>query len=246
MCQFFVYWLANFVSYKLDNRKIAPKEKKVERFRLKMERIMKNLAKMTLLALVSVFFVHCSKDDKTVLKEGNFGNFNFVLEKGNSSDSFISKVVGTKFHSTYSTWGENVDGTIYLTKSANFHIYLANGDSLNADIYFRKTSEDKNKLLLIGENSFLRDWEYLDLDVELNDFYRGFDEARISIGNNVKFVSKFDRSFRVTMLKEVVLNSKIERAVRIKFSGSLFGWFDPNGEHMEVYTIRNGSFMGVL
>jgi hypothetical protein len=210
-----------------------------------MSRNMNYLMKLSYLFVFSVLIASCSKDDNPSPTEPT-GDFNFTISKHNSKDSFVSKVKSTEFQSRYMSWGRNSDGSIHITKNTVYNVTLENGISMQFDIFIRKESEDSLKLVLTGENTFLREWRYKYKDDEFNNFYKGFDDARISNGGTVIFYSSHGDGFEVKRLYDVSVNGKLERRPLIKFSGQMNGWFDPNGEFMECYRIKNGSFLGVL
>lgn len=208
---------------------------------------MKNLIPVYFLAVIICLLFGCKKKDPA-LKTNPPYEISAQIEQLNSDDDFFSSVESVTVKFKRSGWLENVDGSVDLLQELMFDMELENGKELTFGFWFRKIETDTNLLVLMDEDIsyWERKWDYMETGVEASNFYEGFDEARVLINNNVTFHEQNNSTFNIVEVMPVLVDGEEKSYVTIEFEGTAFGWYDPNGEHQEVYSITNGIFRGVI
>ena len=209
---------------------------------------MKNL---TFLFLVLLF--GCSnKNDSNLISDPKTEIF-LNVQKTNSENDYSTSVRSVYYIDKSSGWINGVDTSGQLTDnvsvsiSKRYGLILENSDTIEMKIILRKI---ESKELLVLKDTTLPGtgitWDYKNFEDKKSLFYEDFDEAVIDLGANGLDFSKPNENFKtVNVLK--ASEQGIEKSyVEINFAGIAYGWYDPSGEHMPVYTLKDGEFRGIL
>lgn len=182
----------------------------------------------------------------------------FDIEKTNSTNDFVSSVVDFEFveqESKWWMWSPNFDTSVQLNRTILFNAILANGDSIDFKIWFKKQTSDYDKLILTDsvqvENcsgcSLSGKWCYRSIIDERDDFYLDYGTAFIDIKRSFTTGHKSNNGrFEVSNVERCLVDGIERNYISIEFEGSAFGVYDPYGEHLEVYHLSNGRFEGVI
>lgn len=170
------------------------------------------------------------------------------IEKSNSDNNYTSKAVEISTKSKSSGWQVSNDGIAQLTREIMFDLTLENGEKLEFGFWLIKYETDTSLLDLIDADLYYRArrWNYKSLEDEKEKFYGEFDEARVLVNSNVIFYEKPDQGFEVSSVKSATIDGESKSYLTIRFSGTAFGWYDPEGAYQEVYSLNNGVFSGAI
>lgn len=208
-----------------------------------------NTSNLTLLLLSVCLFLGCNQDEISPITDSDF-EINFELEHSNSPEDFTTRVENIIAHSKTSRWSfyDYVD-QFSLIKEIEFDLNLENGVEVRFGIWFKKYEPNQEPLILEDENTLRfwgeRDWDYLSTEIEKDNFYREFDEARITVNNTVIFHGQINDDFDVVKVDPVVVNGEEKSYITLNFSGKAYGWYDPLRQN-SYYKISNGVFKGIL
>lgn len=208
---------------------------------------MKTFTKAVLTAIIWSSLYACQTDEVSP-KINPVDEISLEIEKTNAESNFKSRAAALSFTGKSSGWRLNGDGKVQLTREVKFDLELENGEVLAFGLWFIKYEQNKELLVLEDENlnSWERSWDYKSFEDDLTSFYKGFDEARVMINNNVIFHNQTNDSFIIERVEKATVDGLEKSYVTIKFNGTAFGWYDPNGEYQEVYKLTDGTFKGVL
>ena len=206
-------------------------------------------AKVIPAVLASGLFLGCEKDVAPVINDPN-NKISFQIEKSNSNSNsdYSSTAVQATATRKSSEWWHDSDSTIRLSRRATFDVTLENGEVLMFSIRLVKIEPKEELLILMDENLnyWLRNWDYTSFETKRTNFYYEFDYVFVEINYNVITHGRGDNTFRIIRVERANVNGVDKPYVTIKFEGEAFGWYDPTGEHSEVYKITNGVFKGVI
>jgi len=209
-----------------------------------------NIAKVLLTSVVFVLFNSCERDDATSEIHSDFV-VTFQIEKLNSTSNYATFVKSANFKNINQWWSPWADNkTMTLTREVTFDLELENGETVEFGFWFLKyESKDLLKLtegqvLLDGTVQYEKQWDYLLFIEEANNFYRGFDEARILINNTVIFTKHINEDFEILKVEPVLVNGEEKSQLTIKFKGETQGWY--SGKDSDYFRISNGIFKGVI
>jgi hypothetical protein len=208
------------------------------------------MKKIILLLLTGFFSVSCdnSYDDEIITPPDGVS---FQIEKTNSTNNYTSSTNISTLIQKSSSWSKDYQGNLhYISKSILYDLTLANGEIIKFSLEFSKHSEltdtpTINLLTLDGTGNSGLGWDYISSQTEAVDFYQN-SNLSVHIGEyNVIWLGNTNESNLVTV--ETVLVNGVEKSrVTVNFNGSARGYYDPNGEYMEVYNLTNGVFRGVV
>lgn len=209
---------------------------------------MKNVIKFIFTVIFVAFYsCHSDDDDTTPIADPTF-EINLQMERTNSDTNFTSTVKKSTMKSKSAGWQVNADGKTQLTREIMFDLELENGETVAAGFWFLKYETNQELLILKDENlsQSERNWDYASLEAEAENFYRGFDRARVYVNNNVTFHTQTSENFNIINVEKTMVNGAEKSLVTLKVNGEAYGWYDPKGKSQEVYKIANGTFSGVI
>lgn len=196
------------------------------------------------LILFALALLSCEKENN--LEPNPNTIIEFQVEQKNSNNDFISNVEKILNITKNSRWDYSLD-TVILIKEINIDLLLTNDDTLNFGLWFLKY-DNRNLVNLYADTLIYtgKDWDYIDFDNEVNNFYKNFNEARVLINNNVFFHHEISPDFKILSIDEIFIEGKNKSLIEISFEGTAYGWYDPHGEYKEFYKIKNGFFKGII
>lgn len=170
-------------------------------------------------------------------------NVTFDLRRTNSPEDYTSTVAEIKQVSQSNWWRQALNGPATLIRKAEYELTLENGEQVYFEVFFKKIEEDISLLGLLDDH----EWHYLNIEDEINYFYKDADLIQIVIQNNVLWLSEDNENLWELLAAEKVLIND-EEAVRVafEFEGIAFGFYDPMGEFQEVFSFKEGRFEGVI
>ncbi|MEM8887075.1 MAG: hypothetical protein AAGD28_03740 [Bacteroidota bacterium] len=174
--------------------------------------------------------------------------FSGQIEVINSTNDFVSNISSWEEIRKNAGWYENRQGGVMLTQAIYYDVELENGEKVELGFWFKKFEGNRDLLILDDSNNaaWNRNWEYKSLEDEANFFYGDFDEARVTIGNNVSFHQEANPSFQITDVKRATVDGVERNYIQLSFEGLAFGWYDPNGQYQEVFKFIDARFEGVI
>lgn len=187
----------------------------------------------------------CEKDEKIML-EPNL-SLSFEIEQSNSDHDFIANAETILKENRRSGWRYYSIDSAMIIQEITFNVLLSIGDSIEFGFWFIKY--EKSEYLNLENDSpgfWERNWDYKDFEIESQNFYNNFDEARVLVNNNVISHQDTNADFKIEKVEELVIQGVKKSYIEVSFSGTAHGWFDPSGEFQEVYKITNGHLKGVL
>jgi len=208
-----------------------------------MNKVLKN----TILIFITIMIFGCEKDE---IVKNQVTTINFDINKSNSDNNYsttVDEIINTP--EKISRFHYGVD-SVELIKEIQFNIKLKNRDSINLGFWF--IAYESPTLLNLGEfdSIYLNglNWDYINFEDEINNFYKGFKEARVIVNNsNVIFYNSPQKSFfQIDKAEQIFINGEYKTYIEIKFEGTAFGFYDPQGIYQEVYKIDNGIFKGII
>ncbi|MFN3404871.1 MAG: hypothetical protein ACK40G_12300 [Cytophagaceae bacterium] len=174
-------------------------------------------------------------------------SISFGAERSNSVENYTSKVSSFVLKNKGTGWLLNSENKIELTREVEYTVQLENGHIITFGFWFIKREMDDSQLILLDHDSlsYNRRWNYITTDLETERFYKGFDEARVLVNNNVIFHNSPNENFKIETEK-VIVNNKQQSYVTIYFQGTAYGFYDPFGEFQEVFHFSGGTYKGIL
>lgn len=199
------------------------------------------------LIIMALSITACDSDNGDIINP--IDEVSFQVERSNSDNNYISNTQEVTLKGKSSYWSTNTSGEMgVIYKEASYDITLENGEIVVFGLWFAKHQEDANLLVLEDENEtgFTgENWDYLSSEIEAENFYKNCSDIRITIDNNVIFTESNSDNDIVEV--ETAMVDGIEKSyITVDFTGSAFGWYDPDGTFQEVYTFTNGMFKGVI
>ncbi|MDW3651543.1 MAG: hypothetical protein R8P61_30970 [Bacteroidia bacterium] len=201
-----------------------------------------------LLVLSIPFFVSCAQNRVLSPLIDPDPVFSGQIEVINSSNDYVSRIKSWEVNRKNAGWYENRQGGVMLTLAIYFDVELENGEKVELGFGFNKLEGNRDLLILDDPNNAAwdRNWEYKSMEDEANFFFGDFDEARVTIGNNVSFHQGANPAFQITDIKTAMVDGVERNHIQLTFEGLAFGWYDPDGQYQEVYKFIEGSFEGVV
>ncbi|MEM6800597.1 MAG: hypothetical protein AAF696_04285 [Bacteroidota bacterium] len=201
------------------------------------------------LLLISLLFLSfaCEREEIGPIQNPAY-QLNAIVEVINSQNDYTANIQSIKEERKTRGWTINREGQIYLNKQIHFEVVLDNQDTLHMGFWFTKYEDNRDLLILEDEDKryWERNWAYKSLEDEAAFFYADFDNAQVTIENNVSFHEGPNENFRVTKIEEAIVNGENKNLVHLSFQGLAFGWYDPDGRFQEVYKFLDGKFSGVI
>lgn len=212
---------------------------------------MVDISKVLLTSVVFVLINSCEKDEVSSEINSDF-EVAFQIEKLNSSSNYTSEVKSANHKSTSRWWSQWADNkTVTLSSEVLFDLELENGETIEFGIWFLKTDENKDfvnlvkgQTLIDGQLQYYEDWNYNSITQETENFYKGFDEVRISIDNTIISTKIAYEDIEVTSVEQVMVNGEEKNLITIKFKGESLGAY--SGKNSAYFRISNGVFKGIL
>ncbi len=207
---------------------------------------MKTFIHIAAVMLLPLVILSCNKSERKIQIDSD--GFSAEIKRSNSSKNYKTTIEKADLNRKIAMWRMKEDGSIQLTKQVLYDVTLKNGQEVTMGFWFIAYETEAELLNLSGgedDLAYHKTWSYVNPADEKAHFYEGFREARVEINSNVIYHSSTNEHFTLDL--KTTEDQGIEKNfVSIKFDGTAFGGYDPEGKYQEVFKIEKGRFEGFM